>query len=293
MRTLAVIIKYLMQKMKHRLNYILRGNYQVIKEICEMTKILYQYWFIVLIILLNACKKNDSNELCSGFDDKVYKYNLYQCTEADSIDCYEKRLKSALLPEQYLKCSSTDSLIRTCLTYPFLPVIWAYSTIQIGFEHVTGQFNGFDELYKRVDAIVGLMNVYQEMEPADVYNFAEPADRGAFMSQFTFIELTIAQYQLIDKLTTEETMLLLEISLGKYNSKAAIPTYGFIGEMSTLAIMARILYSQNYEPFMDQLMSIPNLLFFVESAGFMGISNIEEITQFIVSNTEYYFSEEI
>ena len=256
-----------------------------------MRKIEYKYWPFILLLLFTTCKKDEPIELCSGFEDKVYKYSVYDCTEADSIDCSQKVLESILLPEQYLKCSSTDSLIRSCLSYPYLGYIWLYNSIQIGFDHVVEMFNGFNELFTREYGNRGLIEIYQEMDPEDVNNFSEPVDRGRYMTQFTFIELTIAQYQMIDKLTLEETELLLEICLDKYYSKAEIPSYSFIGEMSVLAIMSRVLYSKNYKPFMDQLINIPNLSYFIESADFGGINNIEEITQFIVSNTESYLLE--
>jgi hypothetical protein len=264
----------------------------------KMSKIEYKYWPFILLLLFTTCekddticKKDDPVDICIGFEDKVYKYSIYDCTEADSLDCSQKVFESILLPEQYLKCSSTDSLISSCLSYPYLGLIWAYNSIQYGYERVLDNYNGFDELFIRVDANIGLMTVYQEMDPEDVNNFSEPADRGRYMSQFTFIELTIAQYHMIDKLTLEETALLLEICLDKYYSKAEIPSYTFIGEMSVLAIMSRVLYSKNYKPFMDQLLNIPNLSYFIESASLTGLINIEEITQFIVSNTESYLSE--
>ncbi|MBA7511131.1 hypothetical protein ES705_03122 [subsurface metagenome] len=264
----------------------------------------YSYWFFLIFFFFTSCETNDpvdipSNpknidtfniNICSGFEDKVYKYPDYRCTEADSPDCHQKRLKSMLLPEQYLKCSSTDSLIRTCLMYPYLPYIWVYNTFQQGFEHIMDMFNGFDELFTREDANIKLIEVYHEMYPEGVNDFSEPFDRGAYMTQLIFIEITIAQFQIINKLTPEETEMSIEICLDKYYDKSEIPSYGWIGEMSGLAIIARILYTQDYKPFTDGLMSISGLNYFIKSSGSSG--NIEEITHFIISNAENYLKEQ-
>ena len=245
-------------------------------------------WPLIILFLFSTCKKNDQDELCSGFTDEVYEYSIYQCTQADSIDCSHKVLESVLLPERYLKCCSTDSLLRSCLVYPFLGTIWAYSTLQYGYERVLANFNGFNELFIRSDVNICLINAYREMDPEDVGDFSKPADIGEFMSRFTFIELTIAQFQLIEKLKANETKMLLEICLDKLSTKSNLSCYGIIGEMSILAIMARVLYSQDYKPFVDQLINIPNLLAFIESADLLGIDNVDEVKQFILNNTGDY-----
>jgi len=251
----------------------------------------YPYWLFLIFFLFTSCERNDPVDICSGFENRVYNYSIYDCTEADSLDCHQKILKSMLLPEQYLKCSSTDSLIRTCLMYPYLGYIWLYNSLQQGFDCVMNMFNGFDELFTREDANIELIKVYQQMDPEGVNDFSDPVDRGAYMTQFTFIEIIIAQFQFISKLTPEETEMLIEVCLDKYYDKSEIPGYSWIGEMSGLAILARILYSQDYKPFMDGLISIPNLNYFIESADFGGFNNIEEITQFIIMNAENYLLE--
>jgi hypothetical protein len=256
-----------------------------------MSKIEYKYWPFILLLLFTTCKKDDPVDICIGFEDEVYNYVKYECTVADSLDCSQKILNSLLLPDEYLKCSSTDSLVYTCLSYPYLPYIWLYNSLQIGFDHIMEMFNGFHELFAREDGIRGLIEVYKEMDPMGVNDFSTTIDRGNYMTQFSFLELTLSQFLIISKLTPEETKMLIQYSLDKYYEKSMIPNYTFIGEMSGLALMARILYSHNYEPFMDQLINIPNLSYFIESADLMGINNIEEITQFIVSNTESYLEE--
>lgn len=70
-----------------------------------------------------------------------------------------------------------------------------------------------------------------------------------------------------------------------------IPNYTFIGEMSGLALLARILYCHDYKPFTDLIMSVPNLMEFIEAADFLGINNIEEITECIITSSGKYLEE--
>lgn len=249
---------------------------------------------LLIIFAFYSCEKKKNVEVCSGFQDKIYVYSIYHCTEADSLDCSQKVITSLLLPDQYLKCSSTDSLSQTCLNYPFFGYIWAYNSFQQGFDRVKDMFNGIDELISREDANSSLMKIYQRMHPEDVNDISNSVDRGAFMSQFNYIEITLAQFQLVNNLTLEQIKTLLNLCLEIYHKKSNISYYSWIGEMSTLAIMARILYSRNYEPVITELSQNSYLESFLNTADFMGfndINKISEITQFVVNATESYLSE--
>jgi len=248
----------------------------------------------LIILLLCYCNKDNDNpiDICSGFKNEVYKYPHFVCT--DSIDCFQKHKESLLLPEQYIKCSSTDSLSRTCLNYPLFSLIWVYSSLQEGFDHVIKIFNGFDELFNRDDVNIELIKIYQQMDPDSVNSISEPVDRGEFMTQFTFIEITLAQYQLINKLTHEEVYLLLGLCLEQYYYKSNISSFSWIGEMSILAIMARILESINYEPFTSEITENPDLQYFISVADLAGltIDKMEEIAQIIITCSENYLAEQ-
>ena len=241
-----------------------------------------------MIFLLCHCNKdnNDPVDICSGFINAVYKYPHFVCT--DSTDCFQKHKESLLLPEQYLECSSTDSLSRTCLDYPLLGIIWAYNSLQQGFDYILEMFNGFDELFDRDDANSELIKLYQQMDPDSVSSISEPVDRGEFMAQFTFIEITIAQYQLINKLTREEVTILLSACLEKYYWKSDSESFGWIGEMSTLAIIARILKSINYEPFINEISEDPYLEYYISVAG----DGLTFYQQMIITCSENYLAEQ-
>lgn len=242
----------------------------------------------MIILLLCHCNKDNNNpvDICSDFKNEVYIYPHFVCT--DSIDCFQKHKEALLLPEQYLKCSSTDSLSRTCLNYPLFSLIWVYNSLQQGFDHINEMFNGFDELFNRADANIELIKIYQQMDPDSVNNISEPVDRGEFMAQFTYIEITLAQYQLINKLTYEEASILLSACLEKYYLKSESESYSWIGEISTLAIMARILESMNYEPFTNEISEDPSLEYYISVAG----DGLTFYQQIIITCSKNYLAEQ-
>lgn len=256
-----------------------------------MNNMKYSLIIFLIFIFAFACNENNNIDICSGYKNVVYRYPEYQCKESDSINCYQEKVKSLLLPKQYLHCSSTDSLIRTCLAYPLLSNIWFYSTLQQGYDNITKIFNGFDELFNRTDVNVSLINVYSKMDPDDVNLISDVTEKGMLMTQFTIIEISMAQIQFINKLSSEENDTLLSICLKQYYAKSSIPSFSYVGEMSILAIMSRILYFVDYDPFMQGLLNIPNLQYFIDSADLVGVSNIEEISNFIINNTNNFLNE--
>lgn len=244
------------------------------------------YLLFILLVLLVSCKHEN---VCSDFEDKVYKYPLYTCI--DSVNCWENLKKSLQLPDQYLTCSSSDSLAITCFSYPLLSNIWLYSSIQEGFNHVRQIFNGFEELFNRTDKNRVLIKLYQDIDPLLVISFEDPVERGEYMTYIIIVEIAIAQYEVVNYLTLDETKSLLEAALKKYYDKSSIPNYSWIGEMSSIAVLGRILYARNYIPFVDRLSTMTDLNQFIDSCDLSGINNMDIVIQTIISDSENYLNE--
>jgi hypothetical protein len=166
-----------------------------------------------------------------------------------------------------------------------------YNSIQEGFDHIKLNFNGFTELFNRIDKNKVLINIYQDIDPLRVTFIEDPIERGQFMSGITVVEITLAQYDVVDNLTLDETKSLLNIALKMYSDKSSVPNYSWVGAMSTIGILGRILYSQNYKSFIDRLSTVANLNLFLNSCDFDGINNVDFIIQTIISDSENYLNE--
>jgi hypothetical protein len=169
--------------------------------------------------------------------------------------------------------------------------IWLYSSIQEGFDHIKLIFNGFTELFERTDKSRVLINLYQDIDPLMVTNFEDPIERGHYMTYLIAVEITLAQYDVVDHLTIEETKTLLETALKKYRDKSGVPNYSWVGTMSTIGILGRILYSNDYMPFVDRLTTLADLNQFIISCDFDGINDVNIIIQTILSDSENYLNE--
>jgi hypothetical protein len=241
-----------------------------------------------LFILLSftiSCKDKDS---CKCFDNRCYIYPQYICTEADSSDCYSKKLKAMMLPAEFLYCSSTDTLALTCRRYPYMLTIWLYIPMQEGFDYLRKSFNGFDELYARKDVSSVMINYYGLTNILGLNDIIDPIERGRFMINILYWEIIIAQFEFIDSLKTEDIKSLLDLVISKYYQKASIESYGLVGKASTLAIAARILYSQGYEPFLEKISSSTGLSQFINNADFSGTSDPENIIQIVITDSQDY-----
>lgn len=64
------------------------------------------------------------------------------------------------IPETILASISTEELIQLILKYPLLCDIHAFDTLEDGYEHLKGQFNGIQELLVRQDAFEELVAAY-------------------------------------------------------------------------------------------------------------------------------------
>ena len=121
---------------------------------------------LILVLILVDCSKNDILEdpledACLNYIDHVYKYPAISWKDSASTENSGQRTKEALkIPEDYLKCCSTDSLIRTCLNCPYFILMWTSSDLQTAFSKaIMINCNGFDELYSRDD--IGLKLIYE------------------------------------------------------------------------------------------------------------------------------------
>lgn len=64
------------------------------------------------------------------------------------------------IPETILEYISTEELIQLILKYPLLCDIYAFDTLEDGYEHLKEQFNGIQELLSRQDAFEKLIAAY-------------------------------------------------------------------------------------------------------------------------------------
>lgn len=104
----------------------------------------------------------------SGYEDWVVEEGIYMfpvtpnSEEWNKLGTAEEMREATQIPEALLKEVSTRELITMIENYPLLCDMYAYGSLQEGYEHVKRQFNGIEELLSRPDCYTELIAVYHD-----------------------------------------------------------------------------------------------------------------------------------
>jgi len=188
-----------------------------------------------------------------------------QCEEViDQVYVYpeDEQIKMFKIPEQTLHCLSTDALIKSCLDHPKMSLIWTTSDLQAGFDKVYAMCNGFDELWGRGDKVPKLIYLYKQFDFNRDWQSHTDFENGMYMDNIVRHELIIAQYEILNDLTTSEKTELFQWALDNQKKKYALAHqyWGLVGMMTTCAILSRIMYLDKYQPLIEEYNNNENML---------------------------------
>ena len=82
--------------------------------------------------------------------------------EWNTLGTAEEMREATQIPEELLKVMSTAELIIMVENYPLLCDLYAYGSLQEGYERVKAQFNGIEELLSRPDSYPELIAAYHD-----------------------------------------------------------------------------------------------------------------------------------
>lgn len=162
------------------------------------------------------------------------------------------------IPEQILKNMSTLGLVETCLNYPLLDEITDADTAQKGLEGVTMTFNGLQELFKRPDAGMTLLERYATMDPETKYQgWSSHQEREYPSFEFLYLEVMLAQDAVLENMSRETKILLLQESLRVFRAKQQSEHYAEHTLTPPVWLMSKILEMFDYEPLRQRIAAIP------------------------------------
>lgn len=118
-----------------------------------MKKLLKQAIFLLSAICLFVLIIGAAGHPKSQYTiDTPYQYPIVPGTqEWIELDGVLERRRVCQIPDEILHNMTTDALLQSVLDYPFLNNIYAYNTLEQGYEAVKRQFNGLRELEMRPD----------------------------------------------------------------------------------------------------------------------------------------------
>ena len=157
-----------------------------------------------------------------------------------AVPDFTKRLELLNIPEVLLERISTEELVKSCLNYPEIQLVFTRNDLQLGYDFIRSSFNGFVELESRPDAGKELMKVYAGYKPDGFDLNSTDLEIGKFMSKFAYIEILMAQTEILNKLNPGDSKELMAICSQKYKvKKDRQKYYGGIGLQTTALILAR------------------------------------------------------
>lgn len=203
------------------------------------------------------------------------------------LEMHSEMLEACQVPESILREMSTEGLIETCLNYPLYWEVVAYNSPQQGFDVVASRFSGLQELLRREDAGSKLLARYCKMDPEAIGEDWTLLQKGKYAVGFTYIEMLLAQDDIISRLTPAERRDLLAECLQKSHSKQVYAEgYGYTGQANIAWIMGRILQKEDAEGFNQKIRGNENLQIFLEGGSFMD----EEILNDIFLQAQRYLA---
>lgn len=205
------------------------------------TLLLLCFSFFVL-----GCKKQE----CEDTIDQACVYPI----EAAKGKPSEERIQMFKIPETVLHCLSTEALVKSCLDYPDFGVIWAYNSLQQGFDQVSNRCNGFDELWRRSDKFQVLYSLYQQKNPdRGNWNSFTDLENGIYLADIVNVELVLSQYVVLHDLSVSEKIELFQLAIDNQKKKVDLIKYwGPVGMQTTISILGRIMYLDKYQPMVEE-----------------------------------------
>lgn len=176
--------------------------------------------FVMAAILLIACA---SPALAAQSPDTLVPEStqLYPVvlTEEWKDMSRAERVAACQLSEEDVHDMSSESLLQYILNYPFMIDIYAFSTFEMGFEHVYNELSAISALIERDDYGKTLADTYRAI-PVEENTVGRNSDCYQNIWELGVLEILIAQPEMTAPLTNEDLSSLAEIAENKSRLKS-------------------------------------------------------------------------
>lgn len=244
---------------------------------------------LLIVVATVSCNKEDFYNCNTEFisDCEISKFNgidksysFMEDTTWLNYTSYEEKLQACQIPNSILNTMCTYNLVKTCLEhYPFIIDIIAFNSMQDGFNRYNDGFNGIQELIKRCDGCIELIDYYKKLSimihPDSVFTF-----RGSWGVIIT--ETFLAQTDFFSALSKNERIELLELAKDVKLIKLNDNRHGEAVILSTNWIISRIMVFEDYQPFINEVETNPNLKHFIETMNAIDGQSYKEIDTLIL-----------
>lgn len=149
-------------------------------------------------------------------------------------------IEACRIPDDILNNMSSEELLQAFLSYPIIADIIAFNTYRQGFETMLEESDALRELMKREDRASVILNYYQQLSAAPA---AKQTATYSNMSTGWFLEILLAQPEMIDAMSEDQIKTLNETSSKKESTRLKYPEL----YQSSVYTFQRAL-QENYSP---------------------------------------------
>ncbi|MBV9791948.1 MAG: hypothetical protein JOZ51_27425, partial [Chloroflexi bacterium] len=210
-----------------------------------------RFWLlgIVSLLLVATFSQNVPAQAAAPVDRDTrgaYQFPVKPGTaEWRALNSHDEMLKVTQVPAETLRGMSTADLSKTVLDYPLFMDMFAFNSIQTGFDRVASRFNGLTAFLARPDSGSVLLKEYQAIDPLAIKPGWSLAQQGAYDARITAIEMLLAQDAVRATLTPQQQQTLLDQTIAIYRAKQQrADVYGHTGLERTALVMGRVVSSQ-------------------------------------------------
>ena len=196
----------------------------------------------------------------------------------ENLKTEEERFSAMQLPIDRLEDISTKELLKICLDYPAFGYISAYYDTQMAINILISKFNGLQELMGRKDAGMELLNVYRYIDTTGYRIKDFNCEEEFWTLKFMYVELLLAQDQIINSLSKSQKKELLELGMDKIKMKEMSSKFSSLhGVQSSVLIISRTLNKLDNLNYQARLSSNVKLEVFNKTGSLDDISILQII----------------
>jgi len=220
------------------------------------------------------------------------KTDVYEFPVRPGMDEWKKfktnveMLEACQIPDEILQVMSTEGLVKTCLDYPKKHDYLCFNSFQYGIRKVVSDFNGLQSLMKRTDAGSVLLDRYSKFDPDSMNSGVSVKERGVFKLDLMFVELLLAQKEILQEMGKEDKQILIGEALIKLVKKQKYKSYGFMNFRTIGMLIGNVLLSENFESFKKKYDNNEEIKLFIEDK----VGTDQKIIYEILSEAKKYLA---
>lgn len=219
-----------------------------------------------------AIPENYKQESKSSVDVYVSPINQYETPDMWLSVSVKERAELSQIPDSLLKDMSTEELIVACMNYNLLCDLFVYDSPRQGYETLKKQYNGIQELTKRLDSGEKLLELYKAI---DINKFHEE-DRFSTI-RMTLLNMLISDEDVLKTLSKDKVKEMVQecYKKGLEMIEGKISLLDYLQSAST-GLKCLYFHDNNAREIIDDSDELKS--FILGNNRFFTLDNIDDVT---------------